>query len=107
MYVLIFYVPESHLEEVKEAVFAAGGGRLSGYEHCSWQVRGEGQFAPGEKSNPYLGKAGSLTRTPEYRVEIACRREVARPAVEALLQAHPYEVPAYHLISAATLEELG
>lgn len=46
MYSLVFYVPESHCDGVKQAVFAAGAGRLGYYEHCTWQVLGQGQFHP-------------------------------------------------------------
>ena len=38
MYKLCFYVPESHLEPVKKAVFAVGGGRIGAYDSCCWQA---------------------------------------------------------------------
>jgi hypothetical protein len=38
MYKLCFYVSESHLEVVKQAMFAAGGGRIGDYDSCCWQV---------------------------------------------------------------------
>lgn len=97
MYKLIFYVPESHKEGVKEAVFAAGAGRISPgsrYRRCSWEVLGTGQFEPGPDSRPFLGQPGELERTAEYRVETAVP-EAALPAVlAALREAHPYEEPA-------------
>ena len=31
---LEFYVPETHLEPVRQAVCQAGGGRLGGYDNC-------------------------------------------------------------------------
>ncbi len=46
MYKICFYVPESHLEKVKEALFATGAGRIGDYDHCCWQTRGTGQFRP-------------------------------------------------------------
>ena len=46
MYKLSFFVPPSHVEVVKDAVFAAGGGRIGNYDHCAWQVLGQGQFRP-------------------------------------------------------------
>ena len=44
MYKLCFYVPVSHVEQVKEAVFAAGAGSVGDYRRCCWQVLGQGQF---------------------------------------------------------------
>lgn len=33
MYMLYFHVPETHLDEVKNAVFAAGAGYVDNYNH--------------------------------------------------------------------------
>lgn len=95
MYKLCFFVPESHLEPVKQAVFAAGGGRIGDYEHCCWQVLGQGQFRPGQGADPFIGTAGELETVAEYRVELVCADELIAAAVAALKQAHPYEEPAY------------
>ncbi len=96
MYQLCFYVPESHVDSVKEAVFGAGAGRIGDYECCSWQVLGEGQFRPIEGSQPFLGRVGRLEIVAEFRVEMVCDDERIGAAVGALLAAHPYEEPAFH-----------
>ncbi len=56
MYLLLFYVPETHIELVKNAIFEAGAGKVGLYSHCSWQTQGVGQFMPLAGSNPHLGK---------------------------------------------------
>ena len=106
MYQLIFYVPESHLEAVKTAIFATGAGRYDQYDSCAWQTKGVGQFRPLDGANPYLGSRGTLEQEEEWRVELVVTDELARPAVEALVEAHPYEEPAYALISIRTLPDL-
>lgn len=98
MYVVVFYVPESHLEQVKEALFHAGAGALGDYTHCAWQVEGEGQFQPEEGSDPFIGSAGKVERVKEYRVEMVCPADRAKDVAAALVEAHPYEEPAYHFI---------
>lgn len=95
MYKLCFYVPESHLEPVKQAVFSAGGGQMGDYDSCCWQVLGQGQFRPRQGANPFIGKMGELERVAEYRVELVCRDELIREVVAALRAAHPYEEPAF------------
>lgn len=95
MYKLCFYVPESHLDMVKAAVFASGAGRIGDYDQCCWQVRGEGQFRPLEGANPHLGEVGHVERVAEYRVELVCEDAWIAEAVRALKAAHPYEEPAY------------
>ncbi|BFM49507.1 NGG1p interacting factor NIF3 [Marinomonas sp. THO17] len=98
MYSLVFYVPASHLEAVKSAVFAAGAGRMGEYEACCWQVLGQGQFRPNEGANPFLGEIGQVEQVAEYRVEMVLLEEYKDAVVNALLSAHPYEEVAYHLI---------
>jgi hypothetical protein len=46
MYQLIFYVPETHCESVKSALFKVGAGKVGDYDQCAWQVLGTGQFIP-------------------------------------------------------------
>jgi len=95
MYKLCFYVPESHLEAVKEAVFAAGGGRIGAYDSCCWQSLGQGQYRPLEGSQPFLGQTGRLERVAEWKVEMVVADERIHDAVKALKSSHPYETPAY------------
>ena len=93
---LVFYVPESHLEQVKDAVFAAGAGQIGDYSRCCWEVEGRGQFAPGGASDPFIGTRGQLEQVAEFRVEMVCAETLIEAVVAALLDAHPYEEPAYH-----------
>lgn len=95
MYKLCFYVPESHLETTKAAVFAAGAGQVGDYDQCCWQAKGQGQFQPLPGSKPFLGEQGRLEVVEEYRVEMVCADERIQAAVAALRLAHPYEEPAY------------
>jgi hypothetical protein len=95
MYKLCFYVPESHVEIVKEAVFDVGAGCIGDYDRCCWQVLGQGQFRPMEGSNPFLGNQGRIEQVNEYKVEMVCEDHLIEAAVEALINAHPYEEPAY------------
>lgn len=93
-YKLCFYVPESHTEAVKEAVFATGAGRQGNYDCCCFQFRGQGQFRPLEGSDPFLGKQGEVERVSEDRVEMLCDASHLQAALTALRAAHPYEEPA-------------
>lgn len=95
MYKLCFFVPQSHLEPVKQAVFATGAGRIGDYDQCCWQVLGQGQFRPLPGSSPFLGRENEVEQVDEYRVEMVCADAVIAAAVSALRQAHPYEEPAF------------
>lgn len=94
---LCFFVPETALTAVKEAVFAAGAGRIGVYDRCAWQTLGTGQFRPLSGSEPYLGKHGELTTVPEYKVEMVMADDCRDAVLAALREAHPYEEPAYEV----------
>ena len=98
MYKISFYVPESHLELVKNALFSAGAGKMGLYDCCAWQSMGQGQFRALEGSQPFLGQLNQLEKVVEYKVELVCSRERLRAAIQALKASHPYETPAYDVI---------
>lgn len=95
MYQLIFYVPTTHIEQVKSAIFAAGAGRYEDYDCCCWQTLGTGQFRPLDGSNPFIGEQGKTEKVDEYKVETICKNEVLQDVINALVKSHPYEEPAY------------
>lgn len=105
MYQIVTYVPDSHLESLKDALFAAGAGRIGPYDRCVWQVKGEGQFRPLAGSQPVLGSQGVVETVLEYRLELVCDDDCITAAVAALKQAHPYEQPAYSVWRLADIPE--
>ncbi len=98
MKLLCVYVPETHLEQVKVAVFEAGAGRIGDYDSCCWQTAGTGQFRPLAASNPFLGERGKVERVSEFKVEMVVEDQLLESVVDAMLKAHPYEEPAYHVL---------
>lgn len=98
MYKLCFYVPLTHLELVKAAVFAAGAGRIGNYEHCCWQIEGTGQFRPLPGADPTIGSIDRLEKVAEYRVDMVCTESCVEAVIEALRAAHPYEEPAFDVV---------
>jgi hypothetical protein len=99
-----FYVPESHLESVKAAMFNAGAGKVGDYDCCAWQTLGQGQFRPLAGSHPYVGKANKVEILAEYKVEMVCESLIAGNAINAMKKAHPFEEVAYSV--AAILAEI-
>jgi len=103
MYKIGFYVPETHLEMVKNALFTAGAGKIGHYDCCAWQVKGQGQFRALEGSNPFLGSINEVERVDEYRVELVCSDDRIHEAIQALRKSHPYEEPAYEVVQVLNL----
>ena len=106
MYQITFYVPQSHVEIVKTAMFGQGAGRIGDYSCCAWQTQGEGQFFPEEGSQPYAGQLDKISHEKEYKVEMVCEDAVIVAVLEALMEAHPYEEPAYAAYKILTLKDV-
>ena len=68
-------------------------------------MKGTGQFRPLDGSDPFIGKTGSIMRVDEYRVEMICDDKYIAKAVQALVEVHPYEEPAYHVIKIQTMDD--
>jgi len=92
---LVVFVPPDALEAVRDAVFAAGAGRIGDYERCSWYAEGTGTFRGGAGTNPVVGERGVEERVPELRLETVFPAERQDDIVAALRRAHPYEEPAF------------
>lgn len=92
---LVTYVPESHRQQVMDAVFAAGAGSIGNYEHCSFYTEGTGTFRGNEKTTPFLGKPGEISFEKEQRLETVFPVAAEAAVISALLKAHPYEEVAY------------
>lgn len=97
LYKLVVFVPESHHEQVMQAVFAADAGWIGQYSHCSFNVPGTGTYLPREGADPYKGRVGKLEQADEIRLETIVPAGAKRKVVQAMLKAHPYEEVAYDL----------
>lgn len=97
LYKLVLFVPESHHEQVLEAIWRAGAGEIGSYSNCSFNIKGMGTFTPGPGTNPYIGTQGQLEKTDEIRIETIVPYSVHRKTVQAMLKAHPYDEVAYDL----------
>ena len=94
---LVVFVPREALDAVREAVFAAGAGRIGDYERCSWYTQGTGTFLGGESTDPSVGEKGREQRLAELRLETVFPEERQAEVVAALRRAHPYEEPAFDI----------
>ena len=103
---LTVYIPETHVEQVKKALFSAGAGRYANYDQCSWQVLGQGQFRPLKGSKPFLGTVNQIEIVPEYRVEMVVQDCNVTAVLTALKVSHPYEEPAYDLVRMLTATDV-
>lgn len=94
---LAVYVPTSHADTVRDALFAAGCGAIGGYDCCSYNINGTGTFRAGEMCTPFCGEKGDIHHEPEVRIETILPTYLKSRVVSAILKAHPYEEPAFDI----------
>jgi dinuclear metal center YbgI/SA1388 family protein len=95
---LTVYVPAGDAERLREAIAAAGAGTIGDYDSASFSSAGEGRFRPLEGASPTVGEVGRLEVVDEVRVEVMLPRPRRTAVVAAMLDAHPYEEPAYAVV---------
>jgi dinuclear metal center YbgI/SA1388 family protein len=94
---LVTFCPTGQAENVRQAIFEAGGGHIGNYDSCSFNTSGFGTFRGNDETNPYVGEPGKLHVEEEVRIETIFPFYLEREVIRALLQAHPYEEVAYDI----------
>lgn len=93
---LSVFVPLTHEEVVREAIFAAGAGHIGSYSECSFTLKGTGTFKPDEDANPTLGEPGGKREVvQEAKIEFLVPHHLKHKVYRAMVGAHPYEVVAH------------
>ena len=95
---VVVYVPTSYADTVADAMHACGAGNIGDYEHCSYRIAGEGRYRAKAGAHPFVGTPGEMHSEPETRIEVIVDAAVKDRVVQAMLQAHPYEEPAYDVL---------
>jgi dinuclear metal center YbgI/SA1388 family protein len=96
---LFTFAPIDKAEQVRNALFAAGGGYIGNYSEVSFNAEGTGTFIAGDGANPYIGEPGKLHREKEIKIEVIFPAFLENKIVAAMLAAHPYEEVAYDVIA--------
>ena len=94
---LVTFVPDNHLDKVKEAIFDAGAGVTGGYDNCGFSSQGTGSFRGSESTHPFVGEKGRVHFEKETRFETVLFSHLKDKVIEALIKAHPYEEPVYDI----------
>ena len=94
---LVTYIPESHLEKVREALFEAGAGVIGNYDQCAFTTAGTGSFRGSENTKPFIGGKGKIHFEKETRFETVLFSHLKEKVIKVLLDVHPYEEAAYDI----------
>jgi dinuclear metal center YbgI/SA1388 family protein len=94
---LVTYIPESHLEKVKGALFESGAGVIGNYDQCGFSTSGTGSYRGNENTKPFIGEKGKIHFEKEIRFETVLFSHLKEKVIQVLLEVHPYEEVAYDL----------
>ncbi len=92
-------IPSEDREKLKQDLSKAGVGMQGDYSDCFFEYSVKGQFKPGDAADPYIGARGELEHVDEYIIEGIFESGDESIVVDALIDSHPYEEPAYDIIS--------
>lgn len=105
---LTVFAPTESTTKLLSALHKAGAGEIGNYDHCSFQVTGEGTFRPNENSNPAIGTKGENETVQETRIEVILQSYQKTSVLAAMRENHPYEEVAYYLSELINLnQEIG
>ncbi len=108
LYKLAVYIPTDYAEALRQALAGAGAGQIGDYDSCSYTLEGEGRYRAQEGANPFAGKLGKLHIEEEVKIEVVVPEGKKNKVLRAMLNAHPYEEPAYDLFVLETpAKEMG
>ena len=96
---LTTYVPYTKAEYLRNALFDAGAGNIGNYDHCSFNLKGEGSFRGNENSNPTIGKKGKIHFEQEFLISVIFERHLERKILKSLFENHPYEEVSYEIVT--------
>ncbi len=94
---MVAFCPVAQADDIRNALFKAGCGRIGNYDECSFNAEGTGTFRGGENTKPFAGEKGKHHREKEIRIETIFESRMEADVIHALLQAHPYEEVAYDI----------
>lgn len=102
---LVVFVPTSHADRLRDAMFAAGAGQIGKYDECSFNLEGTGTFRPGPHAKPYSGETGTRSAEAEVRIEVIYHVPRETDILEAMRASHPYEEVAHDLYPLANAHQ--
>ena len=101
---LEIFIPESHLNLLRETLIQCDAGHIGNYDACMSYSHVVGTWRPLKGTHPYIGTEGEIIEEPEIKAEVTCRVSDVDEIIAAIKEIHPYEEP---VINAVPLMRTG
>ena len=94
---LVTYTIAENAEQLRNALFDAGAGKIGNYEDCSFNSKGIGTYMGNEDSNPEIGERFEFVENEEIKIEVTFEKNLQSKILKTLFQNHVYEEVAYEI----------
>ena len=98
LYKLEIFLPESHFEAVRRALWSVDAGHIGQYDRCLSWSRVQSCWRPLAGADPYDGTPGELSQAEEIKIEVCCQAPRLAETLKAIKAAHPYEEPVINVL---------
>ena len=102
---LVTYTIPENVEQVRNALFDAGAGKIGNYDDCSFTSQGIGTYMGNENSNPEIGERYEFVEAQEIKIEVTFEKHLQSKILKALLKNHVYEEVAYEIYDLQNLHQ--
>ncbi len=97
IYKLVTYTIPENFQELRNALFDAGAGKIGNYEDCSFNSKGIGTYLGNENSHPQIGERFEFVEGEEIKIEVTFEKYLQSKILKALFKHHVYEEVAYEI----------
>jgi dinuclear metal center YbgI/SA1388 family protein len=94
---LVTYTIPENVEQLRNALFDAGAGKIGNYDDCSFNSKGIGTYMGNENSNPEIGERFEFVEAEEIKIEVTFEKYFQPKILKALFSNHVYEEVAYEI----------
>jgi hypothetical protein len=92
------FIPEQYIETLRDELNKVNVGHIGNYDHCLSVTDVRGYWRPLPGATPYQGEIGEVSAGTECKVEVNCKREHVREALNVIKHIHPYDEPLINII---------
>ena len=92
------FLPETHIESLKNVLFESDAGHIGKYDRCLSYSKVISTWRPLEGTDPYIGTAGEMSEEEEMKIEVTVETERLQDIIPKIKTVHPYEEPVINII---------
>ena len=93
------FIPEQYIETLRDELAQVNVGHIGNYDNCISIIDVRGYWRPLVGASPYQGEIGTISEGTECKVEVNCRWENIKDALQVIRRIHPYDEPLINVVS--------